>query len=129
MSQFRVKPSKASSAVGLVVSLAFLALGIGVVMPMTSAAGQIPLMGPFIVVFGLLWTGMAAVIAVMCAINLFTERGIADTVVEVDHPPATRQATTGFDERLRKVEQLHRDGLRSDDEYNVKRSEILKERW
>ena len=101
-----VKPGKAPSAMGFIVGLAFVFIGIVVVIP---SAG----------VFGLLWTGVAAAICVMHGINLFSKKGISTHEVIMDD--TDRSAA----QRLEEVHALYQQGLITQEEYESKRKELL----
>jgi hypothetical protein len=106
--QVRIKPGKPVSLLGMVVGLIFVALGLAVI---------IPVFGPF----GVVWTCVAGAIAVFYAYNFLSARGASAYDVDV----------TGedFDTRLRKLEKLRQDGLISTEEFERKRSELMRERW
>ncbi len=52
------------------------------------------------------------------------DEGIIDVDIEVSDPKPMN-----FDDKLRKLEKLKEDGLLTEEEYNRKRSEILKTKW
>lgn len=101
-----VKPGKGPSAMGFVVGLAFVVLGVVVVIP---NAG----------LFGLLWTGAAVAICVMHGVNLFSKKGIATHEVIVD------DADASVAQRLEEVRALYEQGLITQAEYEAKRKELL----
>ena len=104
-----VKPGKAVSAVGMVVGGLFVLLGLVLI---------VPLFG----VFGLVWTAVAAAIALYHAYNFFSDRGISTYEVNVDSPGSVED----FDASLRKLAKLKADGLLSDQEYEQKRAELIR---
>jgi hypothetical protein len=108
-SQIRVKPGKSVSAVGLVAGLLFVVLGLVFV---------IPLFGTF----GVVWTCMAGLIAIYYAVNLFSGRGLSVYNVDIE-------SKGDFGGKLRELDRLRADGLLSEDEYQGKRAEILRQRW
>jgi Short C-terminal domain len=119
MGRVRVKPSKATSAMGMVVGAVFVGIGLFVV---------IPLFGPF----GIFWTLVAAAIAVFHGVNVFSDRGIATTEIDIDGLPTIAQQSKqglSFDERLRKLDQLRREGLITESEYTEKRREVMGSKW
>jgi len=104
--------------------------------------------GFFIVVFGetpagedglqLLQAGFAVIWMVAClAIIVFYGRVLATrpktspgALFQISETiDRSTDASPDFDERLRKLEGLHRDGLVSEAEYRRKRDEILAEKW
>ncbi len=113
MRRVRVVPSKAISAVGMIGGIAFALLGLFVAIPLFGA-------------FGILWTSIAAAIAIFHAINVFSDRGVAITNIDVDGPldpvgtagidnpadttpPPASNTPLPFDERLRRLEALRQD--------------------
>lgn len=54
---------------------------------------------------------------------------LKDAVDESDIKMGTDSAALDFEEKLRKLESLRQDGLISEEEYQQKRSEIMKENW
>ena len=114
MRQVHYRPGKAQSALGLVVGIIFVCIGLFVV---------IPQVGPF----GLFWTAIAAVITVMNGVNVFSEKGVSTGVytIEDDAPAPARETNT--ESRLRELKNLYDRGLITREEYDQKRSEILRE--
>ena len=121
----RVKPGKAQSTVSFVVGLAFVLVGLVMV---------VPTFGPF----GLLWTGMAVAITVINGLNAFGKKGVPTMEIyseeedevpspareDHDHIPSTALTTQ---ERLEQLQTLKEAGLLTDEEYRNKREEILRE--
>ena len=121
----RVKPGKAQSTVSFVVGLAFVLVGLVMV---------VPTFGPF----GLLWTGVAVAITVINGLNAFGKKGVptmeiyseeedeapSPTREDHDHIPSTALTTQ---ERLEQLQTLKEAGLLTDEEYRNKREEILRE--
>ena len=120
----RVKPGKAQSAMGFVMGIVFVLIGLFMV---------VPLFG----LFGLLWTGMAVVITVNNGLNAFGKKGVPTMEIyseeedEVpspareDHDNIPSTALTP-QERLEQLKTLKEAGLLTDEEYRNKREEILK---
>ena len=121
----RVKPGKAQSTVSFVVGLAFVLVGLVMV---------VPTFGPF----GLLWTGVAVAITVINGLNAFGKKGVPTMEIyseeedealspareDHDHIPSTALTTQ---ERLEQLQTLQEAGLLTDEEYRNKREEILRE--
>ena len=121
----RVKPGKAQSAMGFIMGIVFVLIGLFMV---------VPLFG----LFGLLWTGMAVVITVINGLNAFGKKGVPTMEIyseeeddevpspaqeDHDHIPSTALTTQ---ERLVQLQTLKEAGLLTDEEYRNKREEILK---
>ena len=120
----RVKPGKAQSAMGFIVGIVFVLIGLFMVVPMFG-------------LFGLLWTGMAVVITVINGLNAFGKKGVPTMEIyseeedeplspareDHDHIPSTALTPQ---ERLEQLKTLKEAGLLTDEEYRNKREEILK---
>ena len=104
-----LKPGKAASALGLAVGLAFVLLGLVVI---------VAVFGPF----GLLWTAVAGLITTFNAYNLFSERGVTAYEVDVDTAGGVDELGAG----LRKLTRLRDDGLLSEQEYQRKQAALLR---
>jgi hypothetical protein len=133
----RVRPGRAGSAMGIVVGVLMLVIGIAVVIPMTSAAGATfpgsPLSGG-IALFGVVWVLFVLVTIGYSAYSLLHPSGATLYEIETEGsslPPTagTASSTGDFDERLRKLQRLRDDGLLTAEEFQRKRDEILAERW
>ena len=113
----------------LIVSIGFVIIGITVVIP--GAGG-----------FGVLWTLVAASFVVIAIVNMVRKNGMAHRVaydVEQDMgenivgmmedapPPYEAGAKGSAEERLRELRNLYDLRLITDEEYEAKRQEILKE--
>jgi hypothetical protein len=116
MARVRIKPSKPQSIVGMIAGILFVGLGLAVIIPM---------FGPF----GIIWTLFAVVITVYFAINVFSERGLAHTEIDVERDLETPNDALPFDERLRRLENLRDEKLISEEEYEQKRQEIMRQQW
>ena len=120
----RVKPGKAQSTVSFVVGLAFVLVGLVMV---------VPTFGPF----GLLWTGVAVAITVMNGVNAFGKKGVASMEIETEEPEAAPAEEETHDhipsmaldvrERLEQLKDLREAGLITGEEYETKREEILRD--
>ncbi len=131
------KPSKPQAAMGFVVGIVFMVIGLGMVIPMTFTAGS-PIFG----LFGLAWTGIAVYNTVINAKYLFgqkdgknenlfggyevTEEDPAFRADSADHEHIT---AAGLDAkaRLEQLETLKEAGLLTGEEYDEKRKEILRQ--
>ena len=111
----RVKPSKASSLMGMIVGSIFVLIGLTVVIPNVG-------------MFGVFWTLIAVTIAGTNAYNFFSAEGAASMEVDIDGSEAGLPSDD-FAARLRKLTQLRDDGLITEDEFQQKRCEILEEKW
>lgn len=82
--QGRVRPSKPMSAIGLIVGIVFICIGLFMVIP----AGGL---------FNIFWTLVAVAITGYHAVNLFSDHGIATEVVDFNSSsdlPSNQDAAT-----------------------------------
>lgn len=113
----KYRPSKAQSAIGAAAGALFIVLGLTVVMP---------LFGPF----GIIWTLFAVAITGMNVYQLTgnyvgPEITVEDEGEEAPPPPAA--SATQAESRLKQLQTLRDQLLISEEEYEEKRKEILKE--
>lgn len=111
MKKIRIKPGKVQSVIAMCVGAAFCLVGIFYV---------IPVFGPF----GFLWTLFAAALAIVNALNVFTDRGVASEIIEVEAKESDDQTP---EQRLEAAKRLLLNGDISEGEYEEKRKQILKE--
>jgi uncharacterized membrane protein (DUF106 family) len=112
----RVRPSKGSSIVGMIVGVIFIFIGVSTFIPMAG-------------LFGVLWTLMAVVITGSHVYNIFSEKGLSEYQVDVEVVDSYQKREESFDEKLRKLKALKDDGLINEEEYETKRKEILNDKW
>lgn len=125
MKKIRVKPSKSQSILGLIVGLIFVFIGITTISQMGA--------------FGIAWTVIAIVITVTHGMNVFSDKGVTTEVIEVSSENDLDRINGlkvekveekyNFDEKLRKLKKLRDDGVLSELEYQIKKKEILEEKW
>ena len=108
----RVKPGKAQSTMGFAVGLAFVGIGLLVVIPTFGA-------------FGIFWTLIAVAITVTNGINAFGKKGVASHEIVVEDGAAGEEPSS--QQRLEEVRSLYDRGLITEKEYEAKRAEILKD--
>jgi hypothetical protein len=123
--QIRPRPTKASGVAMIVTGIIFMAFG---ALPFTVAEGESRF---FVMMFGVVWV-LACLSFVIYGIYILTSaKPSAGMVYDVETGSAAANAEAGadFDVRLRKLEMLKQDKLISEEEYQKKRTEILKESW
>ncbi len=118
----RVRPGRGSSLLLVVVGLMFLAFGVVLTEVGKAEAGSSePGLWWVITVFEAIWViGCGAI--VVFGLSGLKQRAISAAVLDVDAAP-------DFEQRLRKLEALKRDGLISEAEFHRKREEFMQERW
>jgi hypothetical protein len=112
----RVRPSKSASLIGMIGGAVFVIIGITALIPM---AGM----------FGIVWTLMAAVITGAHAYNFFSKRGIASWEMDIETHNESQPPDNDFEAKLHKLNRLKEEGLISEEEFKVKREEIMNEKW
>lgn len=112
----KVKPNKGISVIGMIAGVGMVFIGITKAIPDTGA-------------FGVVWTLVAIGIAAANAINVFSENGSASFQIDVENNDSCQEKEQTFDEKLRKIKALKDDGIISEEEYEVKRKEILSDKW
>ena len=121
--------TRTAAKAGVVVIILFLVFGMGFVgvvldeTPESETTLRILLAG-----FGVIWiVGCGAILRFYVRILRGQRIGAPDSLLHIEESSDGRGAD--FDDRLRKVEVLHRDGLLSEAEYMRKREEIVNEKW
>lgn len=122
--KMRVRPTKAVTWMGLAAALAMVVFGVFFLNLVTRDSGGEP--GPA-GAFMLVWFIVLGIIIVYGIYNLTSRKG----VVEIDAESPSPEAKPGpdFDDKLRKLESLRKDGLVTDEEFAAKRAQIMAEKW
>lgn len=110
MRKIRVKPSKGQSFFGLLIGLIFVVLGFAFVIPNIG-------------LYGFVWIGVALMITVVNAYNLFSDRGYADYVVNVEEYLSNEK--DDFEVKLRKLNKLKNDGIITESEFLNQKEKIF----
>lgn len=106
--KIHVRPGKSQSKFGFIVGLLFCLLGLFV---------AIPIFGPF----GIIWTGMAALITFINYRNGFTDKQIDSHVIDIE------ESRKDVESRLRKLQSLYDQALITREEYEQKKKDILED--
>ena len=77
--------------------------------------------------FGIFWTVVAIGITIYHALNVFTDRGVAESVIDVESTLLPDEEEEAAEERLTTLANLRQKGLISDTEYDQQRQRILGE--
>ena len=116
------RPSKTASAFGGVVGIIFVCIGLFVIIPTSSMAGG------FALIFGILWTAVAAGITIMNFYQAFGKKYVGPEIsIEEDGERPAPAGGSGVKHRLEQLEELKSAGLLTEEEYRQKRAEILGE--
>ena len=116
------RPSKTASAFGGVVGIIFVLIGLFVIIPTSSMAGG------FALIFGVLWTAVAAGITIMNFYQAFGKKYVGPEIsIEEDGERPAPAGGSGVKHRLEQLEELKSAGLLTEEEYRQKRAEILGE--
>ena len=111
----KVKPGKTESKFGFVIALVFVVIGFAVVIPMFGS-------------FGIVWTLMAGIIALMNFLNGFSDEGIPSHEIVIEDDVELASDTYDDDdieEKLRKLNDLYQQNLITKEEYDEKRKALL----
>jgi len=117
--RIKVKPSKPASLFGMILGTIFVFIGLFIAIPVAG-------------IFGVLWTLVAVGITGLQAYNFFGDKGVASWEIETDEEERDNQSISlsgDFEIRLRKLNMLKEDGLITEEEFQKKREEILREKW
>ncbi len=114
--RIKVQPSKAQSKFGFIVGILFVLIGLVVAIPNFG-------------LFGVVWTGVAALIAFIHFKNGFTADGVSmhEIVIEEEKETIERPKEENIEEKLIKLDSLYKRKLISKEEYEKKRREMLDE--
>ncbi|MGE6260107.1 hypothetical protein ACQKCU_19875 [Heyndrickxia sporothermodurans] len=108
--RYRVKPSKSSSVLGMIVGIIFIFIGIT----------QVSQFGAF----GIIWTLIAIAITGYHTINVFSTKGVATYQVDIqENNPENNESM------LRQLYRLKEENIISEEEYQKKKEEILNTKW
>ena len=115
--RIRVRPSKASSVLGMIVGGLFVLVGLFFVIPVFG--------GP-----GIVWTAVAALISGVSAYGAFSEKGAATQIIEIEEEaaaPSPGQSPGGdVEARLEQLRDLYERRVISAEEYEGQRAEIIR---
>lgn len=115
--RIKVKPGKTQSKMGFIVGILFVILGVVVVIPTFG-------------LFGLIWTGVAAMIAFTHYKNGFSDEGVATHEIVIEDGMEiqnTYDDGEDIETKLIKLNSLYEQRLITKEEYDEKRKELLKE--
>jgi len=119
-----VRASRPALIVGIVVTAAFLLMGIlffGLLAHEGSVVGM-AFMG--------FWMVMVLIIMGIYIYNLKNYKNMDKNIAgEIVLPGSMQTGEPAFDEKLRRIEDLHKSGLITEDEFRKKRSEIMDQKW
>ena len=116
------RPSKTGSAFGGIVGIIFVLIGLFVIIPTSSMAGG------FALIFGILWTAIAAGITIMNFYQAFGKKYVGPEIsIEEEGERPAPAGGSDVKHRLEQLEELKSAGLLTEEEYRQKRAEILGE--
>lgn len=121
MARYKVKMSKESLRVQFFVCIVFVIIGLFVMLIML----RLGLL--FGVLFLMVWTSFAGLEAYRAYKGTSTYRGMS--YLEIESEINDEGITLDLEERLRKLENINKDGLISDTEYLEKRKEMKNEKY
>ena len=115
--KIKVRPGKTQSKMGFIVGILFVILGVFVVIPTFG-------------LFGLIWTGVAAVIALTHCRNGFSDEGVATHEIIIEDGmelKPSQESGEDIEAKLIKLNSLYDQRLITKEEYDEKRKELLDE--
>ncbi len=123
-----IKPTKSSLVVGIIVVVAFMVFGIFFFSLLSGESGSE--IGQTFLGF---WFFILLVIGGIFVYNLIhydknPGASIAEEIV-IPETFGTREVGVSFDDKLRKLENLRKERLISEEEFVVKRKEIMEQKW
>lgn len=119
-----VRPTKASAVVNVILGTLFLVFGATLCLAADGEARK------FAMMFLVIWVTACGSIIVYGLSILFSKRPPALTEIEMEGMEIDGPSSGGdFAAKLRKLESLRKDGLISEEEYLMKRSQIMMEKW
>ncbi|MFH0999948.1 MAG: SHOCT domain-containing protein [Bacteroidota bacterium] len=120
-----IKPTKANLVVGIIVTAFFAIFGI-VFFAVLASEGSAIGMG-----FMVFWLLIVFVIGGSYVYSLLKYNKNDDMITAgvIDLDEVDGKTSISFDEKLRKLEQLKKEGLISEKEFNTKRNEIMNQKW
>ena len=113
---YRYRPNKVQSAVGIAAGGLFILLGLFFVIPTFGF-------------FGIIWTLFAVGITASNAYAAFSGKGYGSLEMEEQDGPGESSSGLDFEEKLQKLQRLYEQRLITREEYEQKRAEILAEKW
>lgn len=122
-----VKPTKSGLVVGIIAAAAMLVFGIVFFAALAEEGAGI---GQVFMIFWIFFILMIGGYFTYGLIN-FDKNSDANVgeIIEMDNAFDTREVGISFDDKLRKIEQLKKEGLISDYEFEAKRKEIMEQKW
>jgi hypothetical protein len=125
-----IRPSPLASIVGIVGGIAMFVLGIAFVVSVPAGPGPAGFAGIFFLVWFLVCGGIVIYYGRNLASYSKKEKdGVPLTASEVVEMEQDEAGAMDFAARLRKLEALRRDHLVSQEEFLLKRKEIMDEKW
>lgn len=132
MSKISLTPSKPVSAGSIVVLIFFLIFGIGfafLVGNVLSENEAPALMSIVFYLFIFIWIGTVFFMLIYYVKNYNSKKGISILDINTEEESGKANRDRSPSERLRELEALKKEGLITDKEYELKRSEILSDKW
>lgn len=132
MSKISLTPSKPVSAGSIVVLIFFLIFGIGfafLVGNVLSENEAPALMSIVFYLFIFIWICTVFFMLIYYVKNYNSKKGISILDINTEEESGKANRDRSPSERLRELEALKKEGLITDKEYELKRSEILSDKW
>jgi amino acid permease len=123
-----IRPGRSASIVGIITASAMLLFGMFFFSLLNSEGGEGNGVGLVFMIFWML------IVLCIIAYNIYnlTFRNASSAAmeeIEFDSKEGADAAENDFNTKLRKLEELKKDGLITSDEYAAKRAEIMQQKW
>jgi hypothetical protein len=121
----RPRPTKLSGVAMIVAGAAFLLFSI---VPFSAAEGEAK---PFAMVFGFIWVIVCLSFIIYGVYILSNNKPSTGIVFDIENSAVQEDSDShdDFETRIRKLEKLREDRLITEEEYKIKRAEMMNERW
>lgn len=107
-----VRPTKISSMMSLIMGCIFCFIGFFIVIPQFG-------------MFGIFWTLIAVSITASAVYNVFSNKGLATTHIDIEDYEDEKSESNLIEERLRKLNELYEKRLITQDEFEAKKADLL----
>lgn len=126
LKQGKMKYSKPISLIGMIAGIGLVIFGVTFFGSEVFSSNNTP---PFVILFFILWIGIAIGITVFHGTNVFSKKGVSFVDIDLKSDGQENRGANGFEEKLRKLNALRRDNLIDEDEFKIKRQEIMQQKW
>ena len=130
MSKTSLTPSKPVSAGSIVIFIFLLIFGIGFAVLVGNVLNEneaSPIMTIVFYLFIFIWIGTVIFMLIFHIKNLQSTKGLS--IIDINTESDLNHKENSPMQRLRDLESLKKEGLITEDEFNLKRTQLMKEEW